>query len=385
MSFLKQIISKYFSNKNSTKHHSPQPSHNRNTIEACFQLHRHGFALDVNFSIPAQGVTALFGTSGSGKTTVLRCIAGLEKPNYGDLIVAGNSWQTDEFIIPTHKRPLGYVFQESNLFKHLTIEQNLVFGLKRVDLSLQRIPFKEAINLLGLQSLLHRYPSELSGGQRQRAAIARALLTSPQLLLMDEPLASLDMQSKEDILPYLETLNSSLNIPIIYVSHSPDEVMRIADHMVLLEHGKVRAQGEVNEILTRLDLPLAHLGEASAVINGSVIEHDLKYHLTYVEISNHKVAVSYKDIPLGSIVRVRILARDISLALQPNHQSSITNIFPVIIKEMIETSDPSRVLVTLDMNGEQLLAKITARSVDVLALKTEQTVYAQVKSVALMK
>lgn len=357
----------------------------RNQIQAAFTLTRDNFALDVAFTIPAKGVTALFGSSGSGKTTVLRCMAGLEKPSSGKLQVAGKLWQSESFFLPAYKRPIGYVFQDSNLFKHLTVERNLHYGLKRIAPDQQQIPFDEAVKLLGLESFLGRFPAELSGGQRQRVAIARALLTSPELLLMDEPLASLDIQSKAEILPYLETLNSTLSIPIVYVSHSPDEVVRIADTMVLLSKGKVRAQGTVNELLTRTDLPLAHLDEACAVVNGTVVEHDRKFHLTYLSITGGKVAVSYKDLPVGSPVRVRILARDVSLALQPGQQSSITNVFPVKVSNIIETTDPAKAVIKLDMGGEHLLATITARSVAMLDLTADQIVYAQVKSVALMR
>lgn len=355
------------------------------SINASFKLTRQSFVLDVAFNIPTRGVTALFGSSGSGKTTLLRCIAGLEKPDQGYFAIGDHVWQKGQFSLPTHQRALGYVFQDSNLFSHLTVEKNLHYGLKRIAPSARKILYDDAIRLLGIHQLTDRYPAELSGGQRQRVAIARALLTSPDLLLMDEPLASLDIKSRSEILPYLEKLHLELKIPIIYVSHSPDEVVRIADHMVLMDHGKVLEEGPINELLTRTDLPLAHLDESCAVVEGVVKEHDSHYHLTYLDIKGGQVAVSFRDLPIGHRVRVRILARDVSLALQPGQKSSITNVFPVRIESIIPASDPAKVLVKLDMGGEHLLSQITHRSVDILNLEVDQTIYAQVKSVALMR
>lgn len=355
------------------------------SVSATLRLVRQNFLLDVSIEIPSRGITALFGMSGSGKTTLLRCIAGLEKADSGELRIGDELWQTNSFFLPVHKRSIGYVFQESNLFEHLTVMKNLCYGYKRIPESKRKIPLDDAITLLGIGDFLQRMPAELSGGQRQRVAIARALLASPRLLLMDEPLASLDLQSKAEILPYLETLPSKLSIPIIYVSHSPDEVVRIADHMVLLDNGQVQAQGAVNDLLTRTDLPLAHLDEACAVIKGRVIAHERHYHLTYLEITGGKVAVSYMDLPIGYSVRIRILARDVSLALQAEQNTSISNVFPVRINSITPTRDPAKVLVKLDTGGEQILAQITARSVDTLQLSSDQIVYAQVKSVALMR
>ena len=353
-------------------------------INASFHLNRQSFRLDVKFTLPGKGVTALFGRSGSGKTTLLRCLAGLDKADSGYLKMGEQVWQDQDNWLPPHQRQVGYVFQENRLFHHLTVAKNLHFGLQRIPANLQRIHFAEATELLGLENLLQRFPNELSGGQQQRVAIARALLTSPELMLMDEPLASLDSASKAEILPYLEKLNSSLHIPIIYVSHAADEVLRIADHMLLLDNGLLLAEGPVNELLTRHDLPLAHLDEACAIIPGEVSAHDDTYHLTQIAVSGGAATVSRQQLDIGHAVRVRVQAKDVSLALEPPRHSSISNIWPVIINDMCPTNDPARLLITLDMNGERLLSQITARSAHLLQLEIGKQVFAQVKSVALM-
>ena len=212
------------------------------SIEARFRLDWPNFSLDVDLSLPVRGVTALFGHSGSGKTTVLRCIAGLERAPQGRLVVAGEVWQDTGRWVPTHQRPIGYVFQEASLFAHLTVMGNLRYGMKRTH-GAPQAGVDQAIALLGIGHLLDRKPGTLSGGERQRVGIARALVTSPRLLLMDEPLASLDLKRKQEVLPYLQRLHEELDIPVLYVSHAPDEVARLADHLVLLDEGQVRASG----------------------------------------------------------------------------------------------------------------------------------------------
>ncbi len=353
-------------------------------IKANFLLAKDGFSLDVSFSLPEKGITALFGQSGSGKTTILRCIAGLEVPDHGGLKVGEEIWQDKNYFAPVHKRDVGYVFQDANLFEHLTIEKNLHYGLKRSSKKTNLSAFEDTVQWLRIGHLLSRKPSALSGGQRQRVAIARALLCQPKLLLMDEPLASLDLQSKSEILPYLESLQTKLSIPIIYVSHSPNEVVRIADHMLLLKHGKVLASGAVNDLMTRTDLPLAHLEEACSVVTGKVMSHDQEYHLTYINLIGGIVAVSRLDLCQGQPVKVRIVAKDVSLSLAPGEHSTITNIFPVRVVELTKTHDPAKLIVKLDMGQEYLLAQITVKSAATLHIQANQLVYAQVKSVALI-
>ena len=360
------------------------------SIAAKLTLARTGFTLDVDLALPARGITALFGNSGCGKTTILRCIAGLERTASGHVQVDGAIWQDAHTFVPPHRRAIGYVFQEPSLFTHLDVRRNLEFGYRRAHAIPAREKFEHTVRLLGLQSLLQRLPHQLSGGQQQRVAIARALLTQPQLLLMDEPLASLDSTSKSEILPYLEQLHDELQIPMLYVSHAINEVTRLADHLVFLEAGRVRAQGSVNDVLTDSTLPLAQLDEAAAVLYGSVLHHDEFYHLSHVALSaggqaGGSLAVSHKNLPPGHDVRVRILARDVSIALQPPQYSSITNVLPARIIDICPAADAAQAIVRLDLGGQTLLSRITRRSVDTLGLKENTRVYAQVKSVALMK
>jgi molybdate transport system ATP-binding protein len=326
----------------------------------------------------------LFGRSGSGKTTVLRCIAGLERVAHASVRFNGEVWQDERQFLPTHQRPLGYVFQESSLFAHLDVRGNLEYGLRRVPAAQRRIGFDQAVRYMGLESLLTHRADQLSGGQRQRVAIARALLTSPQLLLMDEPLSSLDLVSRAEILPHLERLHDELSIPIVYVSHEIGEVMRIADHIALLEAGHIRAFGSIHEMLTRPDLPLAHLEEAGSIFDGLIAEHDPHYHLSYVGIAAGRLAISLRAAPIGQPVRVRIDARDVSLALEPPRHTSITNILPGRVMDVTEDRDPAQCLVRIDVGGRPLLARITQRSVAQLAIAPGLALYAQVKSVALM-
>ena len=220
-------------------------------IQARFKVEHAGFTLDVDLNLPGRGVSALFGHSGSGKTSCLRCFAGLDRPSDGYLQVNGEVWQDSAqgLFVPAHKRAVGYVFQGANLFAHLSVRRNLEYGLKRIPAAQRRIALEQAVALLGIGHLLQRLPGKLSGGEQQRVGIARALLTSPRMLLLDEPLAALDLKRKQEVLPYLERLHSELQMPIIYVSHAPDEVARLADHLVLLEDGKVSASGPLKATL----------------------------------------------------------------------------------------------------------------------------------------
>ena len=345
---------------------------------------RPDFQLHVDCEFPGHGITALFGRSGCGKTTVLRCIAGLERA--GRAVVRFNDvvWQDDRRFVPAHRRPLGYVFQESSLFPHLDVRGNLRYGLQRVPAEQRRLGFDQAVQLMRLENLLTHRAHELSGGQRQRVAIARALLTSPQLLLLDEPLSNLDLPSRAEILPHLERLHDELSIPIVYVSHEIGEVMRIADHIALLEAGSVRAVGPIHELVTRPELPLAHLEEAGSVFDGVIAEHDPQYHLSYVATPAGRLAISLRAVPVGQRVRVRIDARDVSLALKPPELSSISNVLAGRVIDVTDDRDPAQRLVRIDVGGRPLLARITQRSVVQLAIAPGVALYAQVKSVALM-
>jgi molybdate transport system ATP-binding protein len=354
-------------------------------LRARFAQRLGGFALDVDFQAPGRGVTALFGPSGAGKTAVMRCVAGLEHAPGGYLALNGECWQDDErgVFLPTHRRSLGYVFQEASLFPHLSVRRNLEYGWRRVPPAERRVAFDQAVEWLGIAALLGRDPARLSGGERQRVAIARALLTSPRLLLMDEPLAALDLDSKAEILPYLQRLHDQLAIPVLYVSHSPDEVSRLADHMVLLQQGRVAASGPLRELLARLDLPLAHGDEAGVVVDTVVAGHDEAFHLTWLDFSGGRISVARRPCAVGGELRLRIHARDVSLALEQPRRTSILNIFPARVAALAE-DHPAQLMVRLDANGTPLLARITRKSASVLGLRPGMTVYAQVKSVALM-
>ena len=353
------------------------------TIDACFKISRGEFLLDADFSVPAHGITALFGHSGCGKTTLLRAIAGLEKSPGGYLKIGDEIWQDQQQLVPPHKRALGYVFQEASLFPHLTVQRNLEYGFKRVTYDKRRVSFNEAVELLGISTLLKRRPAGLSGGERQRVAIARALLTSPRLLLMDEPLAALDINSKTEILPFLERLHEELDIPVIYVSHSPDEVARLADQLVLMDSGRVTAVGPIGEMLTRVDLPLAQGGDAEALIEATTGGYDAKFHINQLDFSGGVFTVAGKEMPVGRKVRLRVLARDVSLTLEHQTNTSILNIFPATITEITNGNSP-QATVCLDVGGVPILSRITRKSVTNLELEKGKKVYAQIKSVALL-
>lgn len=352
-------------------------------IEARFQLQRGGFSLDTELVVPAQGVTAIFGPSGCGKTSLLRAIAGLDRADNGYFRLKGEVWQDASTFLEPHKRPLGYVFQEASLFPHLNVRRNLEYGFKRISANERRIDFEQAVSLLGLARLLDRDPANLSGGERQRVAIARALLTSPRLMLMDEPLAALDQQSKAEILPYLEQLHEELDMPMLYVSHAPDEVARLADTLVLMEAGRVRGSGPIADMLTRTDLPLAHGEDAGTIIEATVSAYDAGYHLTRLSFSGGEFVVARDGLEPGRQVRLRILARDVSLTLEHQSGTSILNIIPAIVVELADES-AAQVMVRLDTAGQPLLAKITRKSAAALCLEPGKKLYAQVKAVALL-
>ena len=352
-------------------------------IKARFRLDWPGFTLDVDLALPGRGVTALFGHSGSGKTTLLRCIAGLERPLLGALMVNGEVWQDERCWLPTHRRPLGYVFQEASLFPHLTVLDNLRYGLKRIS-EAQRISLDQAIELLGIGALLDRKPDRLSGGERSRVGIARALAVSPRLLLMDEPLAALDHDRKQEILPYLEKLHDELEIPVLYVSHSPDEVARLADHLVVLQDGVSIASGPLGTTLAQLDSPIKLGEDTGVVIDARVAERDATWHLVRVDFAGGSLWVRDNGIPIGHRVRVRILARDVSLALGKEENSSIQNTLPAKVFAIAGDNHPALALVRLDVGQTPLIARLTHRSVAQLGLQPGQDIWAQIKAVALI-
>lgn len=351
-------------------------------IEARFRLVWPSFTLDVDLQLPSRGVTALFGHSGSGKTTLLRCIAGLECTAQGQLVVDGEVWQDAKHCLPTHKRPIGYVFQEVSLFNHLSVMANLRYGMQRNSKTPQ-VSLDQSIALLGIEHLLDRRPNLLSGGERQRVGIARALAVSPRLLLMDEPLAALDLKRKQEILPYLQRLHDELEIPVLYVSHSPDEVVRLADQLVAMDDGKVLASGPLTDMLTRLDLT-SLLGEnASIVLDATVGELDMDWHMVRVDFNGGSLWIMDHGLPVGHRVRVRILARDVSLAEQPGI-SSIQNVLRGQIDAIADDGHPGLILVRVKVGKVLLLARLTKRALASLGIMLGKEVWIQVKSVALL-
>jgi molybdate transport system ATP-binding protein len=361
-------------------------------IHLQINIARSAFELKLELHLPAQGMTAIFGPSGSGKTTLLRAVAGLEKNPQGLIQIGENIWQDTKqgIYIPTWQRPLGYVFQESSLLPHLSVAENLNFGLKRVLKSANSAPtaankaLQASIELLGIGGLLQRMPDELSGGERQRVAIARAIAMQPQLLLMDEPLASLDAARRQEIFPWLARLRDELKVPILYVTHSAEEVTRLADHLLVLDRGQIKAQGPVNQVLTQVMNPVVVGEDAGALIAGHIGAVDAQWHLSRVDFEGGFVWIRDEGLAVGKAVRIRILARDVSLATSEPQNTSIQNQLRGSIQSITPDPHPSQVMVVLKCGAEEVLARVTQRAVNELALKLGMPVWAQVKTVALV-
>ncbi len=342
------------------------------------------FSLNVDLHLPGKGVSVLFGHSGSGKTTTLRCIAGLHKAQ-GKLHVNDSVWQDSNRFLPVHRRPLAYVFQEASLFPHMSVHRNLQYGYRRLAPKERKISFDQAVAWLGVEPLLQRAPDKLSGGERQRVAIARALLTSPKILLMDEPLTALDHNSKKEILPYLEELHDSLSIPVIYVTHSVDEVAQLADYLVVMENGRALTAGLLTETLAGLDLPIKMGEEAGVVLEATVDERDEQWHLARCKFPGGDLWARDLGLPLGHRIRVRVLARDVSLANDAITGTSIQNILPAIVEQISDDAHPGLALVRVRIGESPLLARLTKRSVAALNLASGNSIWAQVKSVAVIE
>ena len=343
------------------------------------------FRLDAKFSCRAAGITALFGRSGAGKTSLVNVLAGLSRPQRGRIVLRGETlFDSSRGIdLPPEKRRLGYVFQEGRLFPHLSVRSNLLYGYRRAPAAERRIGLDQVAGLLGIDGLMERRPAALSGGEKQRVALGRALLANPRLLLMDEPLAALDQPRKDEILPFIEQLKSELDLPIVYVSHSMQEIFRLADTLVLISNGRIEAVGAVEELTSRLDLrPLTGRYEAGAVLATTVAGQDKMFGLTELRFAGGRLRVPYLNLPLGQTLRVRIRARDVSIALTPPENISILNVIPCSIKEIGEEKSP-QVDLQLDAGGAAIWSRITARSRAALGLQPGQQVYALIKSVAI--
>lgn len=339
------------------------------TVVLKHTLQRDDFELDVDVQIPASGVTGLFGESGSGKTTLLRCIAGLEPG-------------TSKDIRPVHKRSIGYVFQTPQLFPHLDVRRNIEFGLRRSPSS--RVDQAQVVEMLGLSDLLERRPDGLSGGEAQRVAIAAVLLRSPQLVLMDEPLASLDERRKGELLPYLDRLHDEMSVPMIYVSHNIDEVSRLCDHLLLIDNGRIVGDGSLHDMLCRLDLPMLSGGNAGSVIEAKPEHYDDGYDLTRFSFSGGALSVPGQYDLRRSSVRLRIAAHDVSICRTKPDDSTILNILDARVDE-IHVADTASALVRLAIGTDYLLALITRRSVVRLDIKKGDRLFAQVKSVTVRR
>ena len=341
------------------------------------------FVLDAHFVSDGR-LTAFFGRSGSGKTSLINVIAGSVRPERGRIVLDGLTLVDTEqgIFVPRHRRRVGYVFQEGRLFPHLTVRQNLLFGRWFTPRRERHIGIGQVLDLLGIAHLLDRRPGALSGGEKQRIAIGRALLTSPRLLLLDEPLAALDDTRKEDILPFIERLRDEAEVPIVYVSHSLAEVMRLATTVVTIDDGRIIATGPPAEVLGRRDLIASHaVAEAGALIDAVIAEHDQSFGLTTLRSAAGSLQVPRLDLPVGTPVRVRIRARDVMIATTRPEGLSALNVLPGVVTALDKTDD-DLVEIGLDCGGLRLVARLTRKSVDALRLASGRQVFAVIKSVA---
>ena len=343
------------------------------------------FALEVDLDIPAAGITCVFGASGSGKTTLLRCLAGLDRPDSARIEIAGELWQDESRFVATHLRRIGYVFQDSSLLPHLSARQNLRYGRQSLadDAGADTA---NAVSLLGIEGLLDKYPRQLSGGERQRVALARALLGKPRLLLLDEPLSALDVARKQELLPYLQCLPEELACPVIYVTHSPDEVARLADHVLVLDEGNCIARGSVTELMASRRLPVNMAGENGVVLETTIAGHQAQWRLAEAEFADGKMLVPDPGIAVGGMVRLRILARDVSLSQAAEAHSSILNRLPATVERIEESADTAMCLVHLRI-GEStgLLSRVSRKSSSRLELAPGSPIVAEIKSVAILQ
>lgn len=344
-------------------------------------LSRPDFTLDVDIRVPSHGVTGIFGASGCGKTTLLRCIAGLEQGAKGSVGFNGELWQDGDRFVPPWQRPVGYVFQDARLFPHMSVARNLDYGRRRATVAPELTSPEEIIAMLGIGHLLDRRPAQLSGGERQRASIARALLRYPSLVLMDEPLANLDAARKHEIMPFLDRLHASLKVPMLYVSHSLDEMTRLCDHLVVMQSGRVLGQGRLHDMLMRTDLPILGGGEASTVLDVRVLDYDAQYQLSRLQFAGGEIIAPGRHGNRGCPLRLRIMASDVSLCRERPQSSSILNILPAVVENR-QVEAGGYVLVQLQVGEVRILARVTMKSAEALELVPGQSLFVQIKSVA---
>ncbi len=347
-----------------------------------FTLKRDDFTFDIKLQLPETGITVLFGESGCGKTTLLRCIAGLEETCTGFCRVGDQIWQDEQTNLPAHQRAVGYVFQDASLFSHLNVMQNLRFGMKRCSRSSEE-SLQNAIEVLGIQHLLMRSPDRLSGGEAQRVAIARAIALNPDVLLLDEPLASLDHSRKNEIFPFLKAIKNQLNTPMLYVTHSADEVAMLADHLVVIENGTVKISDQLPVALSNIDCPLRLGDELSTVLTGRVAELATQWHLARVEIGSLDLWIPDNAFRMGEELRLQVLSKDMSVATAPG-TSSFQNVLPGKVLAFNDDIHPSQIIVTVMVGSHVFNASITRRARNTLDLNVDQDVFLQIKSVAIL-
>ena len=344
-----------------------------------------GFKLECSFDFPNSGITVLFGASGSGKTTVLRCIAGLERAR-GFVKVDGVYWQNDaqKLFLLTWERPLGYVFQEASLFPHMTAKQNIEFAVKRSKSADARSRMEEAIDLLGIRGLLGRKPAQLSGGERQRVAIARAVATEPKIMLFDEPLAALDFKRKSEIMPWLEKLKGNLKIPMLYVTHSAEEVLHLADNLIVMEDGKIKTSGALTDVLANIDLPIKIGEDAGVLLKGKVVSKEPEWSLMTVDCGNIALHISDNGQPVGSAASLRILAREVVFAIDRPVDLSVQNAFEGTVEEISIHGDGADALVRTNCSGQIIIGKRTRKALSELGIKEGSRIWLLIKSVAVL-
>jgi molybdate transport system ATP-binding protein len=353
-------------------------------LAARFDVVYPDFSLHVEVDVPVAGVTAVFGPSGSGKTTLLRCLAGLERSPSGVMRVGDEIWQDESagVFVPIARRSIGYVFQEPRLFPHLSVRSNLRYGLERTPTAAQRLTLERVVDILGIGHLLERRPRTLSGGEKQRVSIGRALLTSPRLLLLDEPLAALDPPRKREVLAFITRIRRELDVPIVYVSHAVSEIVQLADRVALLKHGRLVRMGTVNEVFSSPEISdVVGLNQVGAVIETRVAGHEPEFGLTRLALHGQSLYVPLQALALGEPLRVHIHSRDVALALGP--PSTPTSVLNVLEATVIEIRDGvgAGVDITLDV-GCVLAACITRKSLLTLDLKPGQRIWAYIKAVA---
>lgn len=365
---------------------NPSPRADISPLSLSIDQHLGSFHLQAELTLPGRGVTGIFGTSGSGKTSLLRVIAGLERPARGTLQL-GDQWLLDtqrRLCVPAHKRRIGVVFQEARLFPHYRVRGNLTYGMP----AHAAVRFDEIVELLGIGALLERMPGTLSGGEARRVAIGRALLSAPQLLLMDEPLTGLDGARKEELLRFIARLTKQVDIPVVYVSHDPEEISTIADHLVLMKSGRIVASDSLNHLLHRFDLTQELGGfDAASIVEGCVEAHDAAYALTHLSLDeHHRLVIPGTSAPVGTRLRIRILARDIALALTPPHATSYRNQLTATIEEMTTLpASPHAMELLLSVGAHHLRARLTRKSAEEMALRVGKQVTALIRTVSVAR